>query len=87
MFYSNKSRGCEEGHNRGGSGGGQSGNQQNKIRIQIISKITLVMVEDNLEAGGAREVKASKGSKVMLYVIIVEEQVICKLLVTGDRMI
>ena len=59
----------------------------NKIRILIINKIILVVEEDSSEAGGVREVEAFKGSKVMLYVIIVEEQVICKLLVTGGRMI
>ena len=59
----------------------------NKIRIQMINKIILVVEEDSSEAGGVREVEASKGSKVMLYVIIVEEQVICRLLVTGGRMI
>ena len=60
---------------------------RNKIRIQIVSKIILVVEEDSLQAGGVREVEAFKGSKVMLYVIIVEEQVICRLLVTGGRMI
>ena len=37
----------------------------NKTRMQIISKIILVTTEDNLEVGGAKEVKASQDSKVM----------------------
>ena len=60
---------------------------KSKIRIQIIRKIILVTVKESLEIGGAREVKASKGSKVILYVIIVEEHVICRPLVTRGRMI
>ena len=59
----------------------------NKARVQIISKVIMVVVEDSLEAGGVREVVASKGSKVILYVIIVVEQVICRPLVIGGRMI
>ena len=59
----------------------------NKTRIWIINKIILVVLEDNLEARGAREFEASKGSKVILYVIIVEEHAICRLLVTGGKMI
>ena len=59
----------------------------NKTRIRIINKIILEATKDNSEDGGAREVKASKGSKVILYVIIVEVQVICRLLVIGGKMI
>ena len=59
----------------------------NKARVQIISKVIMVVAEDNLEAGGVREVVASKGSKVISYVIIVVEQVICRPLVIGGRMI
>ena len=59
----------------------------NKARVQIISKVIMVVAEDSLEAGGVREVVASKGSKVISYVIIVVEQVICRPLVIGGRMI
>ena len=59
----------------------------NKARVQIISKVIMVVAEDSLEAGGVREVMASKGSKVISYVIIVVEQVICRPLVIGGRMI
>ena len=45
----------------------------NKARVQIISKVIMVVAEDSLEAGGVREVVASKGSKVISYVIIVVE--------------
>ena len=43
----------------------------NKTKIWISSKIILVVTEDSLEARGAKEFKASKGIKVILYVIIV----------------
>ena len=59
----------------------------NKARVEIISKVIMVVAEDSLEAGGVREVVASKGSKVISYVIIVVEQVICRPLVIGGRMI
>ena len=59
----------------------------NKARVQIISKVIMVVAEDSLEAGGVREVVASKGSKVISYVIIVVEQIICMPLVIGGRMI
>ena len=47
----------------------------------------MVVAKESLEARGVREVVASKGSKVMSYVIIVVEQVICRPLVIGGRMI
>ena len=59
----------------------------NKVRVQIISKVSMVVAEENLEAEGVKEVVASKGSKVMSYVIIVVEQVICRPLVIGGGMI
>ena len=59
----------------------------NKARVQIISKVIMVVAEDSLEAEGVREVMASKGNKVISYVIIVVEQVICRPLVIGGRMI
>ena len=59
----------------------------NKAKVQIISKVIMVVAEDSLEAGGVREVVASKGSKVISYVIIVVEQVICRPLVIGGKMI
>ena len=59
----------------------------NKARVQIISKVVMVVAEESLEAGGVREVVASKGSKVISYVIIVVEQVICRPLVIGGKTI
>ena len=35
----------------------------NKTKIWIIYRIILVVAEDSLEAGGAREVEASKATK------------------------
>ena len=59
-----------------------------KARVYIINKVIMVAAaKDSLEAGGVREVVASKGSKVISYVIIVVEQVICRPLVIGGRMI
>ena len=87
MFYSNTVRGCGDKVETVVDMEVANQDISKKIRIEIISKIILVTTKDSSEAGGAREVKASKGSKVILYVIIVEEQVICRLLVIGGRMI
>ena len=55
-------------------------------RIQKTSKVIQVE-EEIIEAGGAREVVASKGSNMTLHVIIVGKMVICRLLVVGGTII
>ena len=47
-------------------------------RIQKTNKVIRVE-EEIIEAGGAREVVASKGSNMTLHVIIVGKMVICRL--------
>ena len=57
----------------------------NSSRIQKTSKVIQVE-EEIIEAGGAREVVASKGSNMTLHVIIVGKMVICRLLVIRSKM-
>ena len=54
-------------------------------KIQKTSKVIQVE-EEIIEAGGAREVVASKGSNMTLHVITVGKMVICRLLVIRSKM-
>ena len=54
------------------------------IKIQKTSKVMQVE-EEIIEAGGAKEVVASKGSNMTLHVIIVGKMVICRLLVIRNK--
>ena len=56
----------------------------NSSRIQKTNK-AIQVEEETIEAGGAREVVASKGSNMTLHVITVGKMVICRLLVIRSK--
>ena len=58
----------------------------NSSKIRKTSK-AIQVEEEIIEAGGAREVMASKGSNMTLHVITMGKIVICRLLVIRSKMV